>query len=202
MEETNAMQQPIRHFVKICAKHLPIKQPIVEFGALQVSGDAKEDLRTLFPGFEYTGADMQSGPGVDKVLDLHSIDLPSESVGCVLSLDTLEHVEYPRKAVEEIHRILDPDGIVVISSVFEFPIHSYPNDYWRFTPEGFKSLLQVFDSHLVFSFGQSEDRPLCVTGVGFKGARPNTSEFIEDCSNWSRWHSAILETMAAKNKKT
>jgi len=52
--------------------------------------------------------------GVDKVLDLYDINVPSGSVGTVLCLETLE-LWYPRKALEEIHRILKPDGIAVIS---------------------------------------------------------------------------------------
>jgi ubiquinone/menaquinone biosynthesis C-methylase UbiE len=86
---------------------------------------------------------MRDGPGVDKLLNLHDIDLPSESVGTILCFDTLEHVEYPHRALEQIYRILKPDGIAVVSSVMDFPIHDYPYDYWRFTPEAFKSIEPV-----------------------------------------------------------
>ena len=43
---------------------------------------------------------MREGPSVDVILDLHNIDLPSSSVGTVLLLETLEHVEYPYKALD------------------------------------------------------------------------------------------------------
>ncbi|MBF0526764.1 MAG: class I SAM-dependent methyltransferase, partial [Deltaproteobacteria bacterium] len=136
------MRELIRDFVKICVQNLSLVDPIYEFGSLQVPGqEGFADLRPLFPGRKYLGADMRPGEGVDVILDLHDISLPPDTAGTVISVDTLEHVEYPRKAMQEIRRILKPDGVVMISSVMAFPIHDYPNDYWRFTPSGFSSLL-------------------------------------------------------------
>ena len=189
------MQKSIREFAAICAEHLPISAPVFEFGALQVTGSEDEDLRPLFSGLEYVGADMRAGRGVDRILDLHAIELPDESAGCVLCLDTLEHVEYPRKAVDEMHRILRPDGILILSSVFEFPIHGYPDDYWRFTPSGFRSLLKPFAKHHVSCFGRSEDRPQCVVAVAFKGLVPPLGDFLSRCEMWSLWNSAILREL-------
>ena len=189
------MQKSIHDFVVICAEHLPIAGPIYEFGSLQVTGADEENLRLLFPGVEYVGADMREGPGVDRVLDLHDIDLPGETAACVLCLDTLEHVEYPRRAIEEIHRILRPNGILVLSSVFEFPIHGYPNDYWRFTPEGFRSLLKPFAQSHIFSFGRTEENPQCVVAVSFKGSAPPVQNLLRSCEKWSQWNSAVIREM-------
>jgi SAM-dependent methyltransferase len=181
--------------MRICAKHLPIREPLYEFGAYRVQGTPEEDLRPLFEGMEYVGSDMREGPGVDRVLDLHDIDLPDASAACVICLDTLEHVEYPRKALAELYRILRSDGIAIISSVFEFPIHNYPNDYWRFTPEGFRSLLREFQHNEIFSFGATEFTPRSIVGVGFKAAPADLCGFREDCDNWAKWHSAIIREM-------
>jgi SAM-dependent methyltransferase len=178
------MRRTIKEFVCIVAKDLPIEEPILEFGSLQVAGqEGFADLRHFFRGKQYIGADMREGPGVDKILNLHNIDLPSEHVGTVLCLDTLEHVEYPRRALKEIHRILRPDGIAIISSVMNFPIHDYPYDYWRFTPEAFKSLLKPFASSFVGSVG-IEDFPHTVVGVGFKGNSPSLSQFDIGYNAW------------------
>ena len=85
--------------MRIAAESLPIRGPVYEFGSLQVPGqEGFADLRPLFPDKEYVACDMRTGPGVDQILNLHGIDLPPESVGTVLCLDTLEHVEYPRTA--------------------------------------------------------------------------------------------------------
>lgn len=185
------MRESIKQFVKICAETLPIPEPIYEFGALQVPGQEDlADLRPLFLGKKYVGADMRKGSGVDVILNLHNIDLPSESVGTVLILDTLEHVEFPRKAIEEAYRILKPNGILVISSVMKFPIHDYPYDYWRFTPEAFRSLLKPFTVSLVDFAGES-NFPHAVIGIGFKGSiSENTMyEFTRRFKHWKAYWS-------------
>ena len=187
------MRQPVRHFVRICAETLPVVGPVYEFGALQVTGSPSENLRPLFKGHDYVGADMREGKGVDKVLDLHAIDLESESVGCVICVDTLEHVEYPRRAIDEMHRILKPEGFVVVSSVFEFPIHDHPNDFWRFTPEGFKSLLNPFATSFVGSFGREPENPQTVVGVGFKQEVSLPERFFEDYAKWEKWYTALIK---------
>jgi len=159
----------IKDFVQICGEELQIHSPIYEFGALQVPGQVGfADLRPYFCGKEYIGCDMRPGPGVDRLLNLHQIDLPDQTAGTVICVDTLEHVEYPRKALKEIYRILKPGGVAIISSVMNFVIHDHPSDYWRFTPEGFKSLLKPFELSLVEAAGE-ELFPHTVVGVGFKG---------------------------------
>jgi SAM-dependent methyltransferase len=195
------MRGSIKQFVEIIDDTLLIPEPIYEFGSLQVPGqEGFADLRPLFAGKEYVGCDMQEGPGVDRILNLHKIDLPSETAGTVLMLDTLEHVEFVRRATEEAHRILKPEGILVISSIMNFPIHNYPHDYWRFTPEAFKSLLKLFDSCIV-DFAGDKKFPHTVVGIGFKGERPKdqVDDFMIKLGDWKRrWHEPAgksLETL-------
>jgi len=164
------MRDSVKQFAKICAENLPLLEPIYEFGSLQVPSQVGfADLRQFFPNKKYIGADMREGPGVNIILNLHAIDLPSESVGTVLILDTLEHVEFVRKAIDEVYRILKPNGILIMTSVMNFPIHDYPYDYWRFTPEAFKSLLKPFKSSFVDFIGEVSF-PHTVVGVGFKNS--------------------------------
>lgn len=181
------MRQTIKELVSIVINTFPIEEPVYEFGSLQVSGQEDfADLRPLFSGKEYIGADMRPGTGVDRILNLHKIDLPVEFVGTVLCLDTLEHVEYPHKALEEIHRILKPNGIAFISSVMLWPIHDHPHDYWRFTPEGFRTLLKPFLNSFVGYAGRN-DFPHTVIGLGFKGdASSKLSEFILHYEEWKK----------------
>jgi SAM-dependent methyltransferase len=180
------MRQSVREFVKIVAETLPVAEPIFEFGSLQVPGQKDlADLRPLFPGKKYVGCDMREGPGVDKVLDLHNIALPSESAGSVLMLDTLEHVEFPHKAMGEVFRILRPSGMVVMSSVMNFPIHDYPHDYWRFTPDAFRSLLRQFPQSVV-DFAGEATFPHTIVGVGFKDSPISLEQFKARCEEWKR----------------
>lgn len=178
------MRESVKELVQIVVNTLPIGEPIYEFGSLQVAEqEGWADLRPYFPGKEYVGCDMREGPGVDKVMDLHSVDLPSESVGTILSVDTFEHVEYPHKAMTEIHRVLRPGGIAVITSVLNFPIHEYPHDYWRFTPDAFRSLLKQFSAQFVDFAGEVEF-PHTVVGIGFKDCVGPTREFLRYFEDW------------------
>ncbi len=164
------MRESVKLFVKLMSELLPISEPIYEFGSLQVFGqEGFSDLRPFFSDKRYIGADFQKGPGVDAILNLHDINLPLESVGTILIIDTLEHVEYPWKAIEECDRILKPNGILIMTSVMNFKIHSYPNDYWRFTPEAFKSLLKTFPKSFVDFLGE-ESFPHTILGIGFKSS--------------------------------
>lgn len=188
------MQKPNRHFVRICVESLPWKQPVYEFGSLEVHEDMEVDyVKDLFPqeGLQYVGCDMREGPGVDSVQNLHGLDIPDNTVGTIVCLDTMEHVEFPRKAMSEMHRVLKPNGVLIMSSVFEFPIHGYPNDYWRFTPNAFRSLMKDFAECRVYSYGKSEKRPLIVIGVGFKGETGNISEFENKAGKWEKWYSTM-----------
>jgi SAM-dependent methyltransferase len=195
------MRESIRQLVEIVAATLPVKEPIVEFGSFQIPIQVDyADMRLFFPGKEYLGCDMRPGPGVDRIEDLHDITMPTESAGTILILDTLEHVEYPRKALEQVYRVLKPDGIVLVTSVLNYPIHDFPNDYWRFTPEGLKSLLKSFSFCFVDALGE-ERFPHTVVGLAFKDSVPNDSlnGFTEEFTHWKKqWARLSLwqETLA------
>jgi SAM-dependent methyltransferase len=161
-------QPLIRRFVQELAQQVDLPDPIFEFGSLQVKADQEGDLRPLFPGRRYVGTDFREGPGVDRVEDLRSLTLGDGEVGTALCLDTLEHCEDPPQACRELARVTADGGVCVLSSVMLFGIHAFPNDYFRFTPEGFRSLLGGFDYVWVCGVGHPSI-PTQVLGVGAKG---------------------------------
>jgi len=170
------LRQHIRDFVQYAAEHLPLSGPVYEFGSRVVHGAPPErvDLRSFFPGYDYVGADIVEGPGVDLLLDMCAIDRPDEIVGTVLCLETLEHVRDPWTAMQECHRVLGPGGALLVSSVMGFAIHSKP-DYYRFTPQGFEELLSCFESQWV-DWAGDPGLPHTVAGIGFKGPVPSQME--------------------------
>lgn len=192
------MRKNVKDFAEMASRTLPVSEPIYEFGSFQVAEQMKfGDMRDLFPGREFVGCDMREGPGVDKILNLHALDLPDSSVGFVLCVDTLEHVEYPGKAMEEIHRVLKPGGIVIITSVMNFPIHEYPYDYWRFTPEAFRSILKPFANSFV-GFQGTEVFPHTVVGIGVKGDMPPMTEFMKQYETWFKSDNKSLVQIGLK----
>jgi SAM-dependent methyltransferase len=185
------VREQIEAFAAEAIRSLPFAPPIVEIGARPAEGqEDSRDLRELFPGQAYIGCDIQPGLRVDQVEDVHHLSFADNSIGGVIALDTLEHVADPRRAMEEVWRVLRPGGITVISSVMFFPIHAHPWDFWRFTPEGFNQLLEPFENHLVMACGW-ELMPETIFGVGVKGPVPALSlslfpETAKRCREWGQ----------------
>ena len=156
-------------FARDVAENFTLGEPLVEMGARAAEGQEDiADMRPLFEVGTYIGCDIQEGPGVDRIEDIHNLTFDDDSVGAILCLETLEHVTDPIRAVQEMHRVLRPGGVLAMSSVMFFPIHEHPWDFWRFTPEGFEKLLQPFESALVMAHGW-DLMPEGVYGVGVKG---------------------------------
>ena len=189
------MQKSIRDFIEICRDNLPFDSPIYEFGAFTVPGQETDAVRPLFPNHQYIGCDLREGYGVDEVLDLHALDLPDNCAGSVLCLDTLEHVKNPQLAISEMFRVLRPGGIAIISSVFEFPIHNHPDDYWRFTPQGLRLLMSDFSPLEIFSYGRKEDSPQSVVGVGQKLGDLDMTAFCKLGREWEKWQSGLVKAL-------
>jgi hypothetical protein len=165
------VQESVRLFVKCCAESMQCKSPIYEFGSLQVSGqEGYADMRQYFRGLEYVGCDMRAGDGVDRIENLEEgVSLADNTASVVLCLETMEHTFNVFKAVEEMKRVLrtDEGAVLIISSVFDFGIHSYPFDYWRFTPECFERLMVGFDVFMVLAQGDPTS-PRSVFGIGVR----------------------------------
>lgn len=150
-------------------ERMQLAEPIVEFGSLQVEAGQPNDLRPLFPGATFIGTDLRPGPGVDRTEDLRALSFADGEVGTALCLDTLEHCADPLSAARELRRVVSRDGgTLLISSVMLMPIHGYPNDYWRFTPEGFRLLLDGFDAVDVAGMGDPSI-PFWVFGIAVAG---------------------------------
>jgi len=170
------MRDNLKRFVRDVTTAIPLSEPIVEIGALQVPGqEGYADLRPFFVGKAYIGCDLRPGPGVDRLEDAEHLTFADASVGTVLMLDTLEHVQNCQMAMAEVYRVLQPGGVVLISSWMLFPIHAYPDDYWRFTPSAFHLLLRDFPTRLVFTQGFPR-LPHTLLGVGIKAQWPEEQQ--------------------------
>ena len=181
------MRQSVKDYLAKTLNRCSLSEPIYEIGSYRVEGQEEfADLRPFFPGKVYVGCDMRAGLGVDRVEDVHCLRIKSNCIGTVLIFDTLEHVENVHRAMSEIHRVLKPGGMVILSSVMKFPIHDYPSDYWRFTPKAFELLLKPFALHEV-EFDGDPQFPDGIYGLGvkekkkplFKNLSPNPVKILK-----------------------
>lgn len=177
------MRDFVTKFVQDCADVLELTAPVVEIGARPAEGQEEiAYLRSSIGVTPYFGFDIQPGPNVDSVTDIHHLPFADNSIGTVVCVEVLEHVHDPIRAVKEIHRVLKPGGIAILTSVMFMPVHAHPWDFWRFTPEGFGMLVADFETSLAFGFGM-DLLPEGVQAVAVKGPHPGlTLESLPRCS--------------------
>ncbi|WP_181706871.1 class I SAM-dependent methyltransferase [Chthonobacter rhizosphaerae] len=84
-------------------------------------------------------------------------DIPNGSYDAVFSVDSIEHVRTPWRVADEIARILKPGGITFHTTVFTTRYQPRPEDFFRFTPDGLKSLFESLEC-LTAEFDATERR--------------------------------------------
>jgi SAM-dependent methyltransferase len=97
--------------------------------------------------------------------------MEDNSVGTVIALNLFEHVRCFWKGFDEVYRVLRPGGAFFVSCPFFLHRHSYPNDYWRFTPDAFAYLLEKYPQKLI-GFQGPANKPLQVWAIAFKDPAP------------------------------
>lgn len=96
---------------------------------------------------DFKTLDVSSHYQPDILGDIHNIPLVEASVDGVLCLSVLEHLHSPAKAVNEIFRILKPNGKVLAYTHFIYPYHARNGiyeDYYRFTETALRDLFKDF----------------------------------------------------------
>lgn len=96
----------------------------------------KPDRRELYTPGNVLGVDMIEGPGVNTVIDMEGHDV--ERIGTfdhVECLSVLEHSMRPWLLAANIERVMLPGATLFVTVPFCWPVHAYPSDHWRVTPE-------------------------------------------------------------------
>jgi SAM-dependent methyltransferase len=97
--------------------------------------------------------DIFAYDNVDIVCDIESLPFIDNSVDIILNIAVLEHVSNPQRVIDEIHRVLKPNGIIYTEFPFIQGFHASPYDYTRVTEEGVKNLHNQFNVISVKPFG-------------------------------------------------
>ena len=121
--------------------------------------------------------DIEAAPGVGVVGDAHALPFAGRSFGQVLATEVLEHFVEPQRAIDEIWRVLEPGGRLLLTTRFLFPIHDGPGDYFRYTRYGLAHLLQRFEQvEITEEAGPVETLAILLQRLGFQadtlGGRP------------------------------
>lgn len=58
-------------------------------------------------------------------------------------MQVLEHTPKPQRVLDEIGRVVRKDGLVIVCVPFSFRLHEEPNDYFRYTPHGLRTMFDT-----------------------------------------------------------
>jgi SAM-dependent methyltransferase len=78
----------------------------------------------------------------DCVASAEALPFASGSLTVVISQEVIEHVADPWRVVGEAARVLKPGGRLYLQAPFVIGYHPSPRDYWRFTAEGLRRLVE------------------------------------------------------------
>lgn len=95
---------------------------------------------------KYLGVDWSNtlhGLQADVVADLNKpLPIADEAADTVVSFQVMEHLCEPQIMLNEAHRILKPDGTIIVTVPWQWWIHEAPYDFFRYTPYGLKYLFE------------------------------------------------------------
>ena len=78
---------------------------------------------------------------LDVVGALEALPFSSAVFDGLLNIVVLEHVEKPESVLQEMARVLKPRGRIFLVAPLCWELHQIPEDYFRFTEYGLRSLL-------------------------------------------------------------
>lgn len=128
--------------------HLPpTSKSVLEIGSKDYGNTTS--FRSFFSSSRYIGVDLDAGKNVDVQLDLceSTGELERNSFDLVICCSVLEHVKYPWKMANNISLLLREGGYLFISVPWVWRYHPYPDDYFRFSMNGIKSLFENVEWH-------------------------------------------------------
>lgn len=112
-------------------------------------------IRFLDSGFNADAIGTDADIAVD-FLDESAVAPLEGRFDLVISFDTLEHVRDPRRFCRHLVRAVRPAGHVYVATVFAWPYHPSPEDFFRFSPEGLRTCCEGAGAHLL-EYGWDEE---------------------------------------------
>jgi SAM-dependent methyltransferase len=161
---------------------------VLEVGSKEVNGSVKPTVTALGNPASYMGVDIEEGKNVDEIVPIEALveHFGADRFDVVICTEVLEHVYDWRVAVDNLKRVLKPNGTLIITTrSFGFPYHGYPYDFWRYQPDDLKAIFGDFHIQFLHYDAQS-------IGVWMKAKKPTL---------WQRrTESYPLYSMAAAKK--
>ncbi len=139
--------------------------PCVKGRLLDIGCGEKPYLDIFSPHtVSYTGIDIPQSlhkkDAVDIFANAHHLPFKKDTFDTVLCLEILEHVKQPLEVLKEIHRVLKPGCILVLSTPQNYWLHNDPEDLYRFSQQGLIELVREqigFTINYIHSLGGTRE---------------------------------------------
>lgn len=140
------MHASVHQFFKDYTKPEYFKgKKVLEVGSLDVNGSVRPFVLDIGV-YSYTGVDFIDGLMVDEVVNAENLveRFGKNSFDTVISTEMLEHAEHWRECVNNMKDVTS-DLLIITTRGPGFPLHSYPDDWWRYTVEDFQKIFADFE---------------------------------------------------------
>jgi SAM-dependent methyltransferase len=111
------------------------------------AGAGEAQYAAYFRRQRYIGIDLGIGDAqwdysqIDAIADLVRLPFQDCTFDAVINIVTLEHVTDPMRVLQELARVLKPDGNLLLVAPQDWEMHQHPYDYYRYTRYGLEYLL-------------------------------------------------------------
>ena len=142
VDRLDPFEASVRNFVRTVSSASHKGSRVLDAGA----GECR--FKPAFAHTRYVGVDFAQGDAawdyskLDVLGRLEQLPFRNGAFDHVISIVVLEHTSEPWRVLEEFHRVLAPGGAVHLVTPHMWEEHQRPHDYFRFTSNGMRSLME------------------------------------------------------------
>lgn len=120
---------------------------ILDVGSFDKDGNYNYGLILNGEKWTYHGLDLKEGNNVDIVVEnpYNWEEVDDESYDVIVSGQAFEHIEFFWLTLEQIKRVLKPNGLFCLIVPSSGPVHRNPYDCYRFNEDGMKAMAKYIN---------------------------------------------------------
>lgn len=134
---------------------------ILDIGSFDKDGDYNYGLILNGENWTYHGLDLKDGSNVNVVVEnpYDWKEIENEAYDVVISGQAFEHIEYFWLTLEEIKRVLKPEGLLCVIVPSSGPVHRNPYDCYRFNQNAMKAMAKYINFTILETGHNARDKP-------------------------------------------
>ena len=103
--------------------------------------------------YSHVGVDIDDGfydsSHIDVIGSAYEVPVEDNAADALVSSQVIEHLNRPIDAIQEMARLLKPQGVLFLSFPFLYPIHAAPHDHMRYTEHYINEVLEEHDFDII-----------------------------------------------------